>query len=41
MLLEASGGWHPLNVLRNAAIASEEQKFIRRQWQDICKQLDF
>jgi hypothetical protein len=37
---EESGVWHPLNVLRNAAIASEEQRFIRAQWQDICRQLN-
>jgi hypothetical protein len=37
---EENGILHPLNVLRNAAIASEEQKFIRRQWQDISRQLN-
>jgi hypothetical protein len=37
---EESGIWHPLNVLRNAAIASKEQRFIRAQWQDICRQLN-
>lgn len=37
---EESEVWYPLNVLRNAAIASEEQNLIRKRWQDIRAQLN-
>ncbi|MCL7744257.1 hypothetical protein LV476_04735 [Guyparkeria hydrothermalis] len=37
---EENGIWNPLNVLRNATIASEEQNMIRKRWKDICAQLN-
>ena len=37
---EENGVWCPLNVLRNAAIATEEQNLIRQRWQDIRAQLN-
>ncbi|MBY6102425.1 hypothetical protein [Marinobacter nauticus] len=36
---EESGVWHPLNVLRNAAVTNEEQSLIRDRWSDIRAQL--
>lgn len=37
---EENGVWCPLNVLRNAAIATEEQNLIRQRWLDIRAQLN-
>jgi len=37
---EESGTWYPLNVLRNAAIATEEHKLINEQWKIISSQLN-
>jgi hypothetical protein len=34
---ESNGKWYPLNVLRDAAIASDEHQFIRGQWQQIAQ----
>jgi len=36
---EANGKWYPLNVLRNAAVASEEHQMIRDQWSRIYEDL--
>ncbi len=33
---ESNGKWYPLNVLRDAAIASDEHQFIRSQWEQIA-----
>jgi hypothetical protein len=32
---EANGCWHPLNVLRDAALAKEEHELVRAQWKQI------
>lgn len=37
---EQNGIWNPLNVLRNAAIATEEHAFIKKQWEAISDQLN-
>lgn len=34
---ESNGKWYPLNVLRDAAIASDEHQFIRSQWELIAR----
>ncbi|WP_339782715.1 hypothetical protein [uncultured Marinobacter sp.] len=37
---EKNGKWYPLNVLRNAVIATEEHKLIKEQWKIISSQLN-
>lgn len=37
---EENGKWYPLNVLRNAVIATEEHKLIKEQWKIISSQLN-
>ena len=38
---ETNGKWYPLDVLRNAAVATEEHQMIRDQWsriyEDLCR----
>ena len=36
---ETNGKWYPLNVLRNAAVATEEHQLIRDQWSRISEAL--
>ena len=36
---EVNGKWYPLDILRNAAVATEEHQFIRDQWARISEAL--
>lgn len=36
---ELNEKWYPLNVLRNATIASDEHQLIRDQWTSICEKI--
>lgn len=37
---EENGRWYPLNVLRNATMATDEHKFISQMWKELSKKLN-